>query len=116
MTSPYINVDLYCGGGGASEGFRMATGRDPDVAVNHDPKAIAMHQANHPGTLHICQDMWTCPPRWATIGFIVALAAQPFWICATWRARPRQWGMFAMACWYTLVWGYGAWTQWGSSW
>ena len=39
--SPYINVDLYCGGGGASEGFRMATGRDPDVAVNHDPKAIA---------------------------------------------------------------------------
>lgn len=78
MTSPYINVDLYCGGGGASEGFRMATGRDPDVAVNHDPKAIAMHQANHPGTLHICQDMWTCPPRWATRGKPVAwLHASP---------------------------------------
>lgn len=78
MTSPYINVDLYCGGGGASEGFRMATGRDPDVAVNHDPKAIAMHQANHPGTLHICQDMWTCPPVWATKGRPVAwLHASP---------------------------------------
>lgn len=78
MTAPYINVDLYCGGGGASEGFRMATGRDPDVAVNHDPKAIAMHQANHPSTLHICQDMWTCPPRWATKGRPVAwLHASP---------------------------------------
>ncbi|MHC1701458.1 MAG: hypothetical protein AB9900_10825 [Humidesulfovibrio sp.] len=49
----------------------------------------------------------------ATLGFIVALAAQPFWIVATWRARPRQWGMFGMACWYTLVWAYGAWKQWG---
>ena len=78
MTSPYINVDLFCGGGGAGCGFRMATGRDPDVAVNHDPKAIAMHQANHPGTLHICQDMWTCPPRWATKGRPVAwLHASP---------------------------------------
>ena len=46
-----IIIDLFAGGGGASEGIKMALGRDPDVAVNHDPKAIAMHMANHLGTM-----------------------------------------------------------------
>jgi len=68
-----INVDLFAGGGGASTGFRLAIGRDPDVAVNHDPKAIAMHKANHPDTLHVCQDVWSCPAQWATKGRPVAL-------------------------------------------
>lgn len=68
-----ICVDLFCGGGGASTGISMAVGRDPDVAVNHDPQAVAMHQANHPGTLHVCQDIWTCPPEWACQGREVAL-------------------------------------------
>lgn len=63
-----IAVDLFAGGGGASEGFRMAMGCDPDVAVNHDPEAVAMHAANHPGTRHLCQDVWQVPPRWATQG------------------------------------------------
>jgi len=40
-------VDLFAGGGGASEGIKSVFGRDPDVAVNHDPDAIAMHQVNH---------------------------------------------------------------------
>jgi len=66
-------IDLFAGGGGASEGIRMALGRDPDVAVNHDPLAVAMHKANHPGTMHVCQDIWSCPPNWATRGKPVAL-------------------------------------------
>jgi DNA (cytosine-5)-methyltransferase 1 len=66
-------IDLFAGGGGASEGIRIALGRDPDVAVNHDPLAVAMHKANHPGTLHVCQDIWSCPPNWATKGKPVAL-------------------------------------------
>jgi len=71
-------VDLFAGGGGASEGIRMALGRDPDVAVNHDPLAVAMHKANHPGTMHVCQDIWSCPPLWATKGKPVAwLHASP---------------------------------------
>lgn len=73
-----ISIDLFCGGGGGSEGLRCATGHDPDVAVNHDPKAIAMHKANHPGTLHVCQDIWGCPPEWAGRGRKVAwLHASP---------------------------------------
>lgn len=55
-------VDNFAGGGGASEGIRLATGRDPDVAVNHDPEAIAMHKANHPGTAHFTADVWDIDP------------------------------------------------------
>lgn len=37
-------------------------------------------------------------------GLIVGLASQPFWIAATWRGLPRQWGMFLVALAYTLIW------------
>lgn len=47
----------------------------------------------------------------APFGFLAALLAQPLWLIDTWRSR--KWGMFAMACWYTVVWGYGAWTNLG---
>lgn len=36
-------IDLFAGGGGASHGIELATGRSPDVAVNHNAAAIAMH-------------------------------------------------------------------------
>ena len=61
-------VDLFAGGGGASEGLRLALGRDPDIAINHDPDAVAMHMANHPNTLHLTQDVWRVPPLYATKG------------------------------------------------
>ncbi len=51
-------VDLFAGGGGASHGIEMAMGRSPDIAINHDPHAIQMHEANHPGTKHYCQDVY----------------------------------------------------------
>lgn len=38
-------ADLFAGGGGASEGIEEGLGRPPDVAINHDPAAIAMHMA-----------------------------------------------------------------------
>ncbi|MEM5786900.1 MAG: DNA cytosine methyltransferase [Syntrophobacteraceae bacterium] len=59
-------VDLFAGGGGASTGIEQALGRSPDIAVNHDAVAVAMHSANHPGTLHFQQDIWDVHPRWAT--------------------------------------------------
>jgi len=65
---PGLIVDLFAGGGGASEGIRMALGRDPDIAINHDPVAVAMHKANHPTTIHHTQDVWAVPPCWATQG------------------------------------------------
>lgn len=45
-------VDSFAGGGGASTGIEMALGLSPDIAVNHDAVALAMHAVNHPQTLH----------------------------------------------------------------
>lgn len=67
-------VDNFAGGGGASTGIEAAIGRSVDVAINHDPEAIAMHKANHPGTRHYCQDVWEVCPIEATRGRPVALA------------------------------------------
>ena len=39
-------VDNFAGGGGASTGIEMAMGRPVDIAINHDPEAIAMHTIN----------------------------------------------------------------------
>ncbi|MBL0928499.1 MAG: DNA cytosine methyltransferase [Alphaproteobacteria bacterium] len=58
-----ITIDSFAGGGGASLGIWAAFGRSPDVAINHDPEAVALHQANHPDTLHICQSVWKASPR-----------------------------------------------------
>jgi DNA (cytosine-5)-methyltransferase 1 len=55
-------VDNFAGGGGASTGIAMALGRHPDVAINHAPEAVAIHRANHPGTLHLCQNVWKADP------------------------------------------------------
>ena len=41
----------------------MAIGRSVDIAINHDPDAIAMHRANHPNTKHYCEDVWQVAPR-----------------------------------------------------
>jgi DNA (cytosine-5)-methyltransferase 1 len=51
-------IDNFAGGGGASTGLEMAFGRSPDIAVNHDPEAIAMHTANHPDTKHFIEDVY----------------------------------------------------------
>lgn len=58
-----IVVDLFAGGGGASEALRQALGRDPDIAINHDAAAIGMHAANHPYTQHLTEDVWHADPR-----------------------------------------------------
>lgn len=51
-------IDLFAGGGGASVGIEMALGRQVDIAVNHDPAAIRMHEENHPHTLHLTEDVF----------------------------------------------------------
>lgn len=67
-------VDNFAGGGGASTGIEMATGRSVDIAINHDPDAIAMHRANHPRTKHYCEDVWQVDPAEACAGKPVGLA------------------------------------------
>ena len=69
-----IVVDNFAGGGGASTGIEIAMGRSVDIAINHDPAAIAMHRANHPGTKHYTEDVWKVDPVEACAGRPVALA------------------------------------------
>jgi hypothetical protein len=35
-------------------------------------------------------------------GFAIGLCSQPFWLYETF--AQRQWGMFALSVWYTMVW------------
>ncbi|HHH1612145.1 TPA: DNA cytosine methyltransferase [Yersinia enterocolitica] len=69
-----IIVDNFAGGGGASTGIELATGRSVDIAINHDPNAIAMHTTNHPDTLHYCESVFDIDPIAATAGRPVGLA------------------------------------------
>jgi len=53
----HVSIDGFAGGGGASEGLRMA-GIEVNIAINHDPAAIRMHTVNHPRTLHLTEDIF----------------------------------------------------------
>lgn len=66
-------VDLFAGGGGASVAIEHALGESVDVAINHDPVAIAVHLANHRDTVHYTTDVWDVKPRLATGGRRVKL-------------------------------------------
>lgn len=66
-------VDLFAGGGGASTGILAALGRHPDVAVDHNPAALALHAVNHPSTAHHVEDVFDVNPRRVTGGRPVGL-------------------------------------------
>lgn len=69
-------VDSFAGGGGASTGIRMALGRDPDIAINHDDIALAMHRINHPATRHMLQDVATVD----SVGMCAGLPIGMLWM------------------------------------
>ncbi len=69
-------VDSFAGGGGASNGIRLALQQlyamellpsghplDVDFAVNHDDAALCMHAANHPDTIHLPANVWQVSMR-----------------------------------------------------
>lgn len=66
-------IDLFAGGGGASTGIEAALGRSVDVAIDHNPMALAVHAANHPSTRHITTDVWEVDPLEVTRGREVEL-------------------------------------------
>lgn len=66
-------VDSFAGGGGASTGIELATGRVVDIAINHDPDAILMHKTNHPHTVHYQASVWDVDPLEVTGGSPVGL-------------------------------------------
>lgn len=58
-------IDLFAGAGGFTTGAVMA-GVQVVWAANHWPAAVQVHANNHPGTMHVCQDLqqanWTRVP------------------------------------------------------
>ena len=80
MTTGQINllseiiVDNFAGGGGASTGMELATGRPVTIAINHDPAAILMHKTNHPYTQHLQASVWDVDPVEVCAGRPVGLA------------------------------------------
>lgn len=69
-----IIVDNFAGGGGASTGIELATGRPVTIAINHDPAAILMHKTNHPYTEHLQASVWDVDPIEVCRGRPVGLA------------------------------------------
>ena len=67
-------VDSFAGGGGASTGIEMALGRSPDIAINHNADALALHAANHPETLHLSENIFKVDPLDYVAGKHVGLA------------------------------------------
>lgn len=73
MTEEII-VDSFAGGGGASTGIEVATGRVVNIAINHDADAILMHSVNHPFTEHYQASVWDIDPEEVCKGRPVGLA------------------------------------------
>lgn len=57
-----LTVVLFAGMGGACDGLEWA-GFPVHVAINHDPIAVAVHQARHPHTRHLRCDVFEADPR-----------------------------------------------------
>lgn len=72
--SDELIVDNFAGGGGASTGIEAALQRPVDIAINHDPKALALHEVNHPHTKHFCESVWDVDPLEVTQGRPVGVA------------------------------------------
>lgn len=59
MKNPTIYwIDLFCGAGGTTTGIHLANANAIVLAcVNHDAKAIASHEVNHPDCIHFTEDI-----------------------------------------------------------
>lgn len=76
-------IDLFAGLGGWSTGARMA-GVEVLWAANHWPEAVQWHSANHPGAIHVCQDLHQA--NWSQVPAHDLLLASP---CCQGHSRAR---------------------------
>lgn len=76
-------IDLFAGLGGWSTGARMA-GVEVLWAANHWPDAVQWHSANHPGAIHVCQDLHQA--NWSQVPAHDLLLASP---CCQGHSRAR---------------------------
>ncbi|KZX58069.1 DNA methyltransferase [Halioglobus sp. HI00S01] len=68
------SVDLFAGFGGNAEGAKNC-GLNVVFAANHDPMVVDVHTANHPETIHACQDLQQMD--WALVPDHHVLLASP---------------------------------------
>lgn len=67
-------IDLFAGAGGFSTGALMA-GCRVVWAANHWRSAVEVHAINHPGALHVCQDLHQA--RWQDVPAHDIMLASP---------------------------------------
>lgn len=68
-----LQIDGFAGFGGMSEAIEQGTGRPVDIAINHDPHAIQLHERNHPSTRHYCAKIQDVDPATVCAGRPVRL-------------------------------------------
>jgi DNA (cytosine-5)-methyltransferase 1 len=99
-------IDLFAGGGGASLGIEQGLGRPVDLALNHDPIALAVHKRNHPQTKHLEADIWDIRPSEATEGkpvFFLWASPDCTHFSVAKGGKPRSKGIRALA-WAVVRW------------
>lgn len=102
-------IDLFAGGGGASLALEQALGRDVDIALNHDPIALAVHKANHPRTMHLEADIWSVDPAQVTRGrrvFVLWASPDCTHFSNAKGAQPRKKNIRSLA-WSVVKWARG---------
>lgn len=84
-------VDLFAGWGGFTDGAEQA-GAQIVWAANHWPTAVRVHQQNHPGVEHVCQDLrqadWTALPDFDFL--LASPACQPHSFASQPKRRPHH--------------------------
>ncbi len=78
MKTGITGTDLFCGGGGWSEGIKAASRRlglsvERLICLNHWMAAVNTHSANHPDAQHICDDTNRVDPaEFGKLDFVIA--------------------------------------------
>lgn len=62
-------------------------------------------------SIYLMQDLRESRRRW---GPVFGMISQPFWLTEAY--THQQWGIFILACFYTMSWGRGLWNYWVKPW
>lgn len=70
-------IDMFCGGGGFTEGIESSGLVSVKFAVNHWPRAVETYKLNHPHTQLLCQGVEAIDPRQFSDSNIKLIVASP---------------------------------------
>lgn len=89
------DVIIFCGAGFSSHAAKVGLGIGPGFVGNHNPRAIEIHQLNHPDAVHFIDDVWNIDRVWdiprGPVRYLWASpACQHHSSARTHRAKPRE--------------------------